>query len=238
MIETVSETGSTNADLIARLRGAEHVPEGFWLVADRQTGGRGRQGRNWLDAPGNFMGSTAIHLHPGSPLAATLSLVAGLAVYETLVSRIAIPQALQLKWPNDVMLDRAKLCGILLEREGDAAVIGIGINLAHAPEVEGRAVGSLVDGGPATDRDEIARALAAQMQIEVQRWREFGADPIIARWLAAAHPQGTPLVVHDAGGAQLAGTFDGLGGDGSLQLRLPDGATRAIHAGDVMLEEG
>ncbi len=235
MIETVAETGSTNADLLARLRDGENLPDGYWLVADRQIAGKGRQGRSWIDAPGNFMGSTIVRLQPREPSPATLSFVAALAVYEAVVPIVARPQALQLKWPNDVLLDGAKFCGLLLEREGDAVVIGIGVNLAAAPDVEGRLVSSLGTSQPAPSRDVFAKALADQMAIELRRWREYGVEPIMNRWRAAAHPAGTALSVHQPDGSTIAGTFDGLGEDGALILRLPDGSTRAIHAGDVML---
>ena len=68
---------------------------------------------------------------------------------------------------------------------------------------------------------------------ELDRWRTYGLQPILARWLAAAHPPGTPLTVHDAGGAPLSGTFAGVEPDGALRLRLADGTVRVIHAGDV-----
>jgi BirA family biotin operon repressor/biotin-[acetyl-CoA-carboxylase] ligase len=87
------------------------VPEGYWLVADRQTDGRGRQGRDWLDAPGNFMGSTVVNLLPGDPLPASLSFVAAMATYEVVVNHLAAPQTLVIKWPNDLMLAGAKLSG-------------------------------------------------------------------------------------------------------------------------------
>ena len=238
MIEIVPETGSTNADLLARLRSGEAVAEGFWLVADRQTDGRGRQGRSWLDAPGNFMGSTVVRLHPPhEPSPATLSFVAALAVYETVIPMVADPQRLQLKWPNDVLLDRAKFCGLLLEREGGAVVTGIGVNLAAAPEVSGRIVSALGSSAPAPSRNAFAKALAEQFAIELDRWREYGIEPIFRRWRAAAHPPGTPLTVHQPDGTAISGTFDSLADDGALILRLPDGTTRAIHAGDVMLED-
>lgn len=237
MIEVVPETGSTNADLLARLRDGERLPDGYWLVADRQTAGKGRQGRTWLDAQGNFMGSTVVQLHPHEPSPATLSFVAALAVYETVIPLIANPQALQLKWPNDVLLDRAKFCGLLLEREGNAVVIGIGVNLAAAPEVEGRIVSALSANSPAPSRDLFMRALADQMRVELQRWREFGAEPIMRRWRAAAHSVGTPLKVHQSDGEPVSGAFAGLDDSGALILRLPDGSTSVIHAGDVFLED-
>ncbi|WP_233548181.1 biotin--[acetyl-CoA-carboxylase] ligase [Aurantiacibacter zhengii] len=236
-IDYVAETGSTNADLLARLAANELVPEGFWLVTDRQGAGRGRQGRNWIDAPGNFMGSTVVRLQDRDPRPATLSFVAALAVYETVLPFLANPASLMLKWPNDVLLEGAKFCGLLLEAERGHVVIGIGVNLAAAPTVTDRKVRSLSDSGPAPARDAFAEALAAQFAVELQRWREYGAEPITNRWKAAAHRPGTPLQVHDAGGTQLSGKYDGLTEDGALRLRLPDGTTHIVHAGDVMLEE-
>ena len=236
MIRVVPETGSTNADLLARLATGESVAEGDWLVADRQTGGRGRQGRRWLDAPGNFMGSTVVHVSPQDPPVASLSFVAALAVYEAVLVRLADPRELQLKWPNDVLLKGEKFSGLLLEREGAAVVVGVGINLAVAPPVPDRPARSLAELGPAPDRDAFAAVLAARFDLELGRWRQYGLEPILNRWLGAAHPVGTALTVHESNGNRLAGSFAGLEGDGALRLRLADGALRVIHAGDVMLE--
>lgn len=234
MIRVVPETGSTNADLLARLASGERIPQGDWLVADRQTGGRGRQGRSWLDAPGNFMGSTVVHLSPQDPAPATLSFVAALAVYETVLARIANPRDLQLKWPNDVLLRGGKFCGLLLEREGSSVVVGIGVNLASAPRSE-RQANALAEQGPAPDRDAFAAELGAQFDLELGRWRQFGLEPILNRWLAVAHPVGSALTVHEPNGDRVSGAFDGLEPDGALRLRLADGSCRVIHAGDVML---
>lgn len=237
MIHTVAETGSTNADLVARLRAGEYVPEGDWLVAERQTAGRGRQGRTWFDGYGNFMGSTAIHLAGSDPPAHTLALVASLALYEAILPLLPDPTTLTLKWPNDLMLNGAKLSGILLEREGQKVVLGIGVNLAAAPDLSDRRTASLADIGPAPDRELFATILAGHLSRELERWRQFGVEPIRSRWLSAAHPVGTAVTVHDGSGERLAGEFAGLSPEGSLLLRLEDGTTRAIHAGDVMLAE-
>lgn len=238
MIQTVPETRSTSADLLARLAAGERIAEGYWLVADRQTGGRGRQGRSWLDAPGNFMGSTVVHLSPQDPAPPSLSFVAALAVYEVVLARIGNPREVQLKWPNDVLLGGAKFCGLLLEREGASAVIGIGVNLAKAPGVADRHTRTLAEYGPAPDRDAFAAELAAQVDLELGRWRQYGLEPILNRWLSAAHPLGSALSVHEPSGTKVSGVFDGLEPDGALRLRLADGTVRVIHAGDVLLEGG
>ena len=235
MIHKVTETGSTNADLAARLNAGEYLPEGDWLVADRQSAGRGRQGREWLGGAGNFMGSTLIHLREGDPLAQTLSLVAGLALHQIVSAYLPQDQSAVLKWPNDLMVGRAKLAGILLERVGDTVVVGIGANLKSAPTLPGRPAIALAQAGNSPDRDDFAENLARHFDIEVERWRSLGLAPVIARWLDAAHEIGTPLEVQEPGGNPLNGSFAGLDDQGGLQLRLADGTRRAIHAGEVLL---
>ncbi|MFM5950549.1 MAG: biotin--[acetyl-CoA-carboxylase] ligase [Novosphingobium sp.] len=235
MIRTVSETGSTNADLAARLLAGEPVAEGEWLVADRQTAGKGRQGRAWFDGHGNFMGSTIVRPGPGDPPPASLALLAGLALHEVVAPLVPPPATVLLKWPNDLMIGPAKLAGILLERVGEAVIVGIGTNLAQAPQVEGRETIALSAFGPAPDRDHFAECLARQFNIELERWRSFGLDPLVRRWQAAAHPVGTALAVGEPGETPLEGRFAGLTADGALQLRLANGTTRVIHAGEVRL---
>ena len=218
--------------MAARLRAGVFVPEGRWLVADRQVSGRGRGGRAWSDGIGNFMGSTPIHLGRGDPPAGTLALVAGLAVHHAVSALVPREQSAVLKWPNDVMIGRAKLAGMLLEREGDAVVLGVGVNLSVAPHVEGRETVALSAFGPA-NRNHFADELARCFALELERWRSFGLGPITNRWLKVGHPIGTPLDVGEPGEEPLSGTFAGLSADGALQLRLPGGTTRTIHAGEV-----
>lgn len=231
MIEYLAETGSTSADIVARLRAGDFVPEGHWLVADRQTAGKGRQGREWFDGAGNFMGSTAVHQRFGDPDLASLALVVGLAVREAVGTRLPIGTDARLKWPNDLMIGTAKLAGILLERVADSVVIGVGVNLASAPDLPDRETIAL----NSPDRDAFAADLARQFDIELDRWRSFGLAPIVQRWLAAAHPLGTLLSVGEPGEEALKGSFAGLSDDGALLLRLAGGGTRVIHAGEVRL---
>jgi BirA family transcriptional regulator, biotin operon repressor / biotin---[acetyl-CoA-carboxylase] ligase len=235
LIHTLPTTGSTNADLAARLAAGDAVAEGDWLVADRQTAGKGRQGRAWFDGLGNFMGSTVVRLTSGDPPPGTLALLSGLAALETIAPLVPPPHQPQLKWPNDILIGDAKLCGILLERSGDVVIVGIGVNLAQAPEVEGRNTVALNLFGPAPDCDTFAYALARSFDLELERWRNFGLEPLIRRWEAAAHPHGTPLLVGELNETPLKGQFAGLDANGALQLRLADGTTRTVHAGEVRL---
>jgi len=234
LIETIPETGSTNADLLARLASGGAVGEGDWLVADRQTAGRGRQGRTWFDGNGNFMGSTTVHCLAGDPPPASLALVAGLAVQAAVSPHVLPPAHAVLKWPNDVMVGNAKLAGILLERAGDAVVVGVGVNLAQAPEVPGRETVACTRFGPAPNRDAFATELERAFDGELQLWRQYGLEATIARWQACAHPIGTVLFVTPPGEAMFSGHYAGLDGSGALRLALPDGTTRIVHAGEIL----
>jgi len=236
LIEIIAETGSTNADLAARLAAGEVLDERRWLVANRQVSGRGRQGRPWSDGAGNFMGSTAVPLHAGGLPAHTLSMVAAVAVHIAVLQVAPRIVGLTLKWPNDLLLDGAKLAGILLERRGDTVIVGIGVNLAQAPEVPERAVASLAEAGYMVRRDDFAAALDGTWADALGLWRAGAWDQLRADWIARAHPFGTALKVHGPAGEMLAGTFAGLDPDGALQLRLANGTKRTIHAGEVDLD--
>ncbi len=234
-IRNVAETGSTNDDLAELARqGAE---EGVWLRAGRQSGGRGRQGREWHSPPGNLYASTLVRLRPDDPPAPTLALVAAVALQETASGFAAGGVAIEIKWPNDLLVAGAKLSGILLERIDDAIVIGFGVNLADHPEDIVRPAISMGMLGSAPDPAQFLEALATSFARWVARWRDEGVAQIRTHWLAAAHPIGTALSTHIAAGARIEGLFDGLDESGALRLRLPDGAVRVIHAGDVFLVE-
>ncbi len=131
------------------------------------------------------------------------------------------------------MVNGAKLSGILLERAADAVVIGMGVNLAHSPDLPDRpatnlaALGSLVDPGAFID------VLAEGFDRWLARWRDEGLEPVRRAWTAAAHPVGTALTVRLGDGEAVDGLFDGLAADCALRLRLADGTNRVIHAGDV-----
>ena len=208
--------------------GAAH--EGDWLVADTQTDGRGRQGRAWTSPPGNLYASGLVELRFGDPPAPTLALVAGIAAHDAL----ALPELL-LKWPNDLIVDAAKLAGILLERQGDAVVVGVGVNLAHHPDLPGRPATSLATFGVALEPGQAATRLAEAMTRWLAIWRAQGLAPIRAAWLERAHPLGTPLSAALPDGSRIDGIFTGLTDDCALQLRLGSGEVRVIHAGDVFL---
>lgn len=235
MIETVAEIPSTNSALLARLGQGDGPGEGYWLLADRQSAGRGRAGRAWSDGHGNFMGSTIARLMPGDPPAPTLSLVAGVALHRTLSAVVGALPDMLLKWPNDVLVGGAKLAGILLERQGDAVVVGIGVNLAQAPQLPDRTTVALPGLGHTIARDAFAQRLADEWRAALALWHDQGWPALREDWLARAHPRGTLLSVRDPVAGVIIGAFAGLEVDGAALIRLADGERRAIHAGDLEL---
>jgi BirA family biotin operon repressor/biotin-[acetyl-CoA-carboxylase] ligase len=196
-----------------------------------QDAGRGRQGRPWVSARGNFFGSTLVALRRADPPAPTLSMVASLALAEAI--DIAAPeQAIMLKWPNDLLLLGRKAAGILLERGGDRVAVGFGVNLAAAPALADRQA-SRIGGGltPAAFAPLLAGAFARLLDV----WRDSDPAFLAHAWLARAHPIGSSLTVHAAPGETVTGRFDGLEADGALRLRRDDGSLGIIRAGDVEL---
>jgi BirA family transcriptional regulator, biotin operon repressor / biotin---[acetyl-CoA-carboxylase] ligase len=203
--------------------------------AGRQTAGRGRMGRDWASPVGNLYASGLIRLRAGDPPAATLGFVAALAL-DKILSIYAPDAAFHIKWPNDVMANGAKLSGILLERAGDAVIVGIGVNLASYPKIPGRVTTSIADlTGTAPDPSTFLDDLAEAFGDILAQWRTEGLGPILSRWQERAHPVGAPLSVSLPDGTSLGGVYEGLDRTGALKLRLADGAVRVIHAGDVFL---
>ncbi|MDB5700206.1 MAG: biotin--[acetyl-CoA-carboxylase] ligase [Sphingomonadales bacterium] len=230
----VAETGSTNADMLELARTGS-VAEGDWLYADRQTSGRGRLGRDWVSPVGNVYASSLVTLRPSDPAAPSLALVAAVSVYDTL--KIWAPaQPLTIKWPNDLLIERAKISGILLESIGNAVVVGIGVNLAPVPTDIDRPATSLATLGIAPpNAKSFLETLTEIFATWLSRWRAEGLPTIRAAWLDRAHPIGTALSTATSENNRIDGLFDGLTTDCALRLRLADGSTRVIHAGDVFL---
>ena len=197
----------------------------------QQDAGKGRQGREWISADGNFYGSTLVQLRPDDPPAQMLSLAAGLALIEAL--DVAVPdEPLMLKWPNDLMLSGKKLAGILLERSGDRVVLGFGVNLAAAPEVPDRRVASL-DGH--MQPEAFAPLLAGSFSRMLVLWRSTEPSALVRAWEHRAHLVGTKLSVHLNKDEQISGRFAGLDPDGALRLLLEDGSMEIVRAADVFL---
>jgi BirA family biotin operon repressor/biotin-[acetyl-CoA-carboxylase] ligase len=230
----LAEVGSTNDWLLQR---ASDLPDGHWVRTDRQTAGRGRRGRVWNDGVGNLM--TSVLVLADGPVQ-QLSFVAALALREAIITATTgvqglnpcPPETIALKWPNDLLLNGKKLSGILLERSGKALVIGIGVNLASHPDGTERPATSLGAAGVALGPAALHAALVTAFDGWRARWATEGFAPVRAEWLRHASGLGDRIAAR-LGDEAIEGRFDGLDADGALLLGLDDGASRAIHAGEV-----
>lgn len=242
-VETIAVTGSTNADLIERISDGKSIVEGHWLRAERQTGGKGRDGRQWISPLGNLYCSTVVQLRATDPIPQTLSLVAGLAVHDLLMSQLMNHRdfSLELKWPNDLLCQNAKIAGILCERVNDSVIVGIGINVTTSPSLPDRETISIHEqnGKNANYAGDVLKYLIPKFKDRLSRWRLEPLENTIAEWKERAHAVGTLLKVHGSQREALQGEFAGLDANGALLLRLANGAIQSIHAGDVsMISEG
>jgi BirA family transcriptional regulator, biotin operon repressor / biotin---[acetyl-CoA-carboxylase] ligase len=235
------ETDSTNAEAMRRALAGEPGP--LWVLADRQTAGRGRSGRAWVSEPGNLFASLAISTRCAPVAAGQLSLVAGVAVIDALHKAAAggRPEGLRLKWPNDILVGTAKTGGVLIEstvlKPGGArlAVIGVGLNLASAPDALGRAATFLSAHGLSLSPARALCFLAEAMDDWLKTWNDArGFAKVREAWLKRAGPIGEPLTVRTNGGF-VSGRFAGLDAEGALLIAGPDGSERRFTYGDVAL---
>lgn len=233
---------STNAEAMRRAAEGEQGP--LWIVAARQSAGRGRQGRQWESDTGNLYATLLVSLPVPPDIAAQTSFVAALAVLDVAAGALADPSKLALKWPNDVLLDGAKLSGILIETVAQArghtpgqtiVAIGIGINLAHAPDHTRYGATSLADHDAPVAPDDAFERLAAAMAARLAAWND-GRDFAVVRrdWTARAAGLGRVASV-TMGERTVTGEFTGLASDGALLLSEAGGRLHAIHAGEVSL---
>ncbi len=252
-------TRSTNSDALAL--GREGAPEGSVVLAEAQTGGRGRLGRQWESARGVNLYLSLLLRPPIVPAAAPqLSLVAGVAVAETLAAEGI---ACRIKWPNDVVLggeDDAsgtgsvplrKIAGILTEIEAEAdrvsfVVVGIGVNVNSTGEhfsaaLAGRATSFLLETGRRLDRTALAARLLSRMEGAYEAFLTQGFGALASRWRALSVLEGRTVEVGGVGGQGQdvsRGTCIGIDSDGALLLEIAPGRVRRVLAGDVTVQGG
>lgn len=230
------EIDSTSEEVRRRVNKGEIGP--LWVAAREQDGGRGRLGRKWVSPRGNLF-TTALFLEPGGfAHASRVPFAAGLAVLDA--CRAILPDTdFRLKWPNDVRINRAKLCGILVECGQKAGAVwttvGIGVNVRCAPNAIYQDATSLLTEGAngALQPDHVLDALRPAF---AARLAEARADfsGLLRSWMKFAEGLGQTVSAGPAN-ARVKGIFEGLAEDGGLILRLPNGETRIIRAGDVEL---
>jgi BirA family biotin operon repressor/biotin-[acetyl-CoA-carboxylase] ligase len=229
---------STNAEAHRLAKEGERGP--LWIVADLQSQGRGRLGRHWVSEPGNLYATFVFTLQGTALLASQIGFVAALAIRDTAAS--VLPRGtgpIKIKWPNDVQLAGAKFAGILPEtmaQAGDGWItvaLGMGLNIAHAPEGTPYPVTALARHGgviaPRACLDVLDRSLAHWLAI----WGDGrGFAEIRENWLAHAAGLGQDFV-GVVNQTEVRGRFADLGEDGAMILILADGSRKPIHSGEV-----
>ncbi len=227
--------GSTNAEALHRARQHERGP--LWIIAAQQTAGRGRRGRVWISEPGNLYASLLLTAPASVEHWPELSLVAALAAHDAIVALAPrLEPRLAIKWPNDLMLEGAKVAGILIEGEyGDNAgvAVGIGVNCASHPLDRHYPTTDLASAGEFISPGSLLAALSSKMLVRLAQWNAGdGFATIRLDWLARAHGLGEHVAVRLAD-REVTGCFEGLDELGALVLRLPDDSLLAIGAGDL-----
>ncbi|SNB51305.1 BirA family transcriptional regulator, biotin operon repressor / biotin-[acetyl-CoA-carboxylase] ligase [Arboricoccus pini] len=237
-LRLLEEASSTND--LAREAALAGEPADLWIVARSQSGGRGRLGRPWRSPPGNFYGSLILRLEADLATASTLSLVAGLAVAETIHELSGGRLAPRLKWPNDVLIDGAKLAGILVEGAMDGQgcwlVIGIGVNLESAPaDLPYPATSLRAAGLPALSPEAFLAVLDGCFRGRLRQWREGGFPALREAWLTAAMGIGQ-LVKIRQGEREREGRLADLAGDGAILVEFDGGAMEHFTAGEIVFQ--
>jgi BirA family biotin operon repressor/biotin-[acetyl-CoA-carboxylase] ligase len=239
-IEWFAEIDSTNRHALAlAAAGAEH---GTAVVAEGQSAGRGRLGRSFYSPPGtNLYVSFVLRPDASAAALATLPLAAGVALAETVAAQIGDAARVELKWPNDVLVDGKKVSGILVERAGTHAdaplVLGIGVNLNVDPatfpdEFRARATSLAAALGRQVDRVRFATALFERLEATLDAHAAGGFASLRPRFDALFRMLGRRVRVADAAENVREGVVLGVGADGSLRLETVEGEERLL-AGDV-----
>lgn len=229
-----ADIDSTNAEAMRCAAKGERGP--IWLWADRQMQGRGRLGRSWVSDKGNLYATLLIALAVKPSVAAGLSIVAPLAVLNTFKAYLRPASRLELKWPNDVLLQGKKAAGILVESTLQSDLmnfaIGCGLNLQHAPPETRCGATCLADEGVAVPPGAALETLAAEVDRLLRQWDAgAGFAALKAQWLQYAKGLGQ-LVRLTTAGEIIEGYFEGLGKNGSLLLRNQAGM-HEFHAGEI-----
>jgi BirA family biotin operon repressor/biotin-[acetyl-CoA-carboxylase] ligase len=210
-------------------------PEGAVAVADHQTAGRGRLGRSWVAPPGTAISVSVLLRPPQDRTIAQVSLLGGLAAAEAVEEELGFWRSSQIKWPNDVMVNRRKVAGVLAEARNEAVVLGIGINVnqtrAELPQDARQPVGSLrtIDG-----RQHDRAALLTDLLVRLDRfygaWLEGGLDAVFHDLGSRDFLRGRRVSVDGA-----TGTAIGITRSGALEVEF-DGERRQIEGGEITYE--
>lgn len=252
IFERVIETRSTNDDLLERWRAGELI-DPVARIAHKQTAGKGRAGRSWLANPEDSLCFSLAFPFKRTPAELSgLSLLVGLAVISGIAQACDLNESklhelgLRLKWPNDLLLNNAKLAGILIEggqaKAGDSTwmIIGVGINLRNTEKIES----NLANGLRASSLSQITDALPdieylwlkliASLEQHLTEFDLHGFKPCMESWMKWDAYRNQAVCISGAGKDAIYGIAKGVDESGALLLQ-EENKTIAIHAGDVSL---
>lgn len=231
--ETLDSTNAQAHRLVEQ--GYDVAANPVWIRAERQTAGRGRMGRHWSSPIGNLMATYVCTPVCDRQNLAEIGFVAGLALHDTLLS-FAPDSHISLKWPNDVLLDGAKVSGILLEtldQEMRHIAVGVGINLDSAPtDTPYPAIALRAATGQAVAPEAVLKNLAHQFLEWQKLWETKGFAVLRGPWLERAHGVGETITLRQPK-SELKGIFADITEDGRLVLQTEQGKTVKVSAGDV-----
>ena len=206
------------------------LPEGALVVADHQSAGRGRLGRSWEAPAGTALLFSILLRPPPERNAPELSLVAGVAVADTIERETGL--ATQIKWPNDVMLRLQKVAGVLAETRDEAVVLGIGVNVNQRTEQLPQRAGSLRSlTGREWDRDELLSSLLDDLGARYAQWREGGLDAVYEGLAPRDFLRGRRVTVNGTSGVAAM-----VGRDGRLRIDTGHGELVSVESGEVRYE--
>jgi BirA family biotin operon repressor/biotin-[acetyl-CoA-carboxylase] ligase len=238
-IEIYDELASTNAE--ARRRGEAGEAGPVWIMARRQTDGRGRRGRSWSTGEGNLAATLLMTTARPPAEAAQASFIAALAAAD-LADTCLGSGAAQLKWPNDVLVHGRKAVGILLEAgprtDGLWLAVGVGANLARHPADAAFPATSFAEhmAAPPPEPEAALAILGKAFEAWRSLWETQGFAAVAEAWMRRAHGLGRPCEAR-LPSRTLKGVAEGLEADGALRLRLDGGGVERVTAGDVFFAE-
>jgi BirA family transcriptional regulator, biotin operon repressor / biotin---[acetyl-CoA-carboxylase] ligase len=231
-IDVVAETGSTNADLLARAAAGEDI-DGAVLIAESQTSGRGRNGRSWSTPPRSQV-ALSVGVGVGDVAGEAwgwLPLLTGVAVVDAVAEVTGINAGL--KWPNDVLVGTGKLAGILAEVAAPqpVVVVGLGVNVTEAPDPVATSLSKL---GATVDRADVAEAVLKHLAARIAAWRGAGGadDALAADYRSRSVTIGNRVRAGLPGDRTVEGVAADVDGLGRLRIDTGDGVL-TVSAGDI-----
>lgn len=228
--DTVASTNDEARALIAA-----GAAQGAVVWAESQTAGRGSHGRQWVSPPGNLYCSVILRPQVDVARLPEMSFVAALAVRDSILGFLPADAAVELKWPNDVLLDGRKVAGILVEAEKlpdearTALIVGIGINIVSAPRETAHPATCLSALGRAPRVSRLLASLIAALDRRMAQWVRHGFAAIREEWMRHAYRVGQLVSVGD----DLTGAFTGVDETGAIIIALTDGERRRLVSGSV-----